>query len=164
VRNNDLNGGQGFAIAAEAVDRSRIVGNVGDYPIAIGGDRNLIRANEVTGGWFSGVALTVGGGDRNVVRGNLARYGFMDAEILVTSAATRTLVAGNTAVGSRNDPSFTDADGIRVEAPGTTIRGNTATDNSDLGIDAVKNVIDGGGNHASGNGNPLQCVNVVCTP
>jgi hypothetical protein len=164
VKNNDLDGGQGFALAAGSVNRSDIVGNVGKYPIAIGGDRNLVKGNEVMGGWFSGVALTVAGGDRNEVRGNLARYGFMDAEILVTSAATRTLVAGNTAIGSHNDPRFTDDDGIRVNAPGTTIRGNTAIDNSDLGIDAVKNVIDGGGNHASGNGNPLQCVNVVCTP
>jgi hypothetical protein len=34
--------------------------------------------------------------------------------------------------------------------------------NADLGIEAVPGVIDGGGNKASGNGNPLQCSNVFC--
>ncbi len=35
--------------------------------------------------------------------------------------------------------------------------------NADLGIEAP-DAIDGGGNRASGNGNPLQCVGVACTP
>jgi hypothetical protein len=39
---------------------------------------------------------------------------------------------------------------------------NTANDNTDLGIEAVPGVIDGGGNKASGNGNPAQCLNVRC--
>jgi hypothetical protein len=39
---------------------------------------------------------------------------------------------------------------------------NTANDNVDFGIEAVPGVIDGGGNRAFGNGNPLQCLNVVC--
>jgi len=44
----------------------------------------------------------------------------------------------------------------------TRLRGNAATDNGDLGIEAVPGTIDLGGNTASGNGNPLQCLNVVC--
>jgi len=39
---------------------------------------------------------------------------------------------------------------------------NTANDNGDFGIEAVLGVTDGGGNKASGNGNPLQCLNVFC--
>jgi uncharacterized membrane protein len=31
-----------------------------------------------------------------------------------------------------------------------------------FGIEAVPGVTDGGGNKASGNGNPLQCLNVFC--
>lgn len=59
-------------------------------------------------------------------------------------------------------------DGITVlGAPevrdGVTIAGNVSVSNSDLGIEAP-DVIDGGGNRASGNGNPLECVGVVCTP
>jgi parallel beta-helix repeat protein len=58
-------------------------------------------------------------------------------------------------------------DGIQLHGPSTgletsTLTGNVAIHNGNLGIDAVPGVIDGGGNHAAANGNPLQCVNVVC--
>ena len=53
------------------------------------------------------------------------------------------------------------------DAPGLTanrnvISKNTVNDNHDLGIEAVPGITDGGGNGASGNGNPLQCSNVFC--
>jgi hypothetical protein len=53
-------------------------------------------------------------------------------------------------------------DGFDVQAPGTRLRGNTADKNGDLGIEADPGVVDAGGNHATGNGNPAQCTNVVC--
>jgi len=34
--------------------------------------------------------------------------------------------------------------------------------NDDLGIDSVRGVIDGGGNKASGNGDPRQCTHIAC--
>jgi hypothetical protein len=43
-----------------------------------------------------------------------------------------------------------------------TLTRNVANDNGNLGIQAEPSVIDGGGNKAKGNGNPLQCVNVFC--
>jgi hypothetical protein len=46
--------------------------------------------------------------------------------------------------------------------PFATLRGNITDDNTDLGIEAVDGVIDGGGNRASGNGDPRQCVGVAC--
>ena len=49
-----------------------------------------------------------------------------------------------------------------MRGTGTTIAGNTANENGDFGIDAVAGVTDGGGNLASGNGNPPQCRNVLC--
>jgi parallel beta-helix repeat protein len=52
--------------------------------------------------------------------------------------------------------------GIRVRSVATTITRNEANDNTQLGIDAVAGVIDGGGNRAAGNGDPRQCVGVVC--
>jgi parallel beta-helix repeat protein len=61
-----------------------------------------------------------------------------------------------------NDVHGFDDDGIDVDAPGTRLRDNSATDNGDLGIEAVPGVIDQGGNTASGNANPLQCTNVFC--
>ena len=70
---------------------------------------------------------------------------------------------------------FTNADAQRVwmrdaddpngilDNPRTTITANTANDNLDYGIEAVAGVTDGGGNTASGNGNPAQCLNVTCS-
>ena len=52
-------------------------------------------------------------------------------------------------------------DGIDVPAENTVTR-NTTNHNGDLGIEAMGGVIDGGGNRAFGNGNPLQCLNVRC--
>lgn len=52
--------------------------------------------------------------------------------------------------------------GISVGNAMTTLRNNTANNNGDLGIDAVPNVVDAGGNKAKNNGNALQCTNVVC--
>jgi len=55
-------------------------------------------------------------------------------------------------------------DGIHVENPvQVTVGGNVAVANAGFGIEAL-GAIDGGGNLASGNGNPLQCVGVSCGP
>ena len=57
-------------------------------------------------------------------------------------------------------------DGLRVAGPpeltdGIHVARNVAIANADLGIEAP-GVEDGGGNRARANGNPLQCVGVVC--
>jgi hypothetical protein len=75
--------------------------------------------------------------------------------ILVDPDATGTLLFGNVAVNSGDD-------GIDVNAPGTKLANNITNHNRDLGIEAVPGVIDGGGNHAAGNGNPAQCTNIAC--
>jgi hypothetical protein len=53
-------------------------------------------------------------------------------------------------------------DGIDVDVGGTTFSANIANRNGDLGIEAVPGVTDAGRNHAAGNLNPLQCLNVAC--
>jgi parallel beta-helix repeat protein len=73
----------------------------------------------------------------------------------VEAGASGTILAFNHARGAADD-------GIDVEASGTFLSGNTANRNTDLGIEAVPGVVDLGGNRARGNGNPLQCLNVVC--
>ena len=92
--------------------------------------------------------------DRNTVANNVVNSK-LNSGILVNNNATATLLEHNTANGNGDD-------GIHVDAAGTTITGNTADDNLDLGIEAVPGVIDGGSNTASDNGNPAQCVNVLC--
>lgn len=120
--------------------------------IFIRGDRNRVAHNEASAS-FDG-AIVVPSGDANLIRRNEAFDVFGDG-IAVLSGATNTLVQGNLATQLFDD-------GIDVDAPGTVVRANTANDNGDLGIEAVERVIDGGGNRASGNGNPLQCTNVAC--
>jgi parallel beta-helix repeat protein len=123
-----------------------------------GGHDNLIAHNFVNHASFAGIRVAAFEPDTppavdNVVRRNHVRRahdGF-----LVQSTASDTLLEGNHAVRSEDD-------GIDVNSRTTTITGNHAVHNGDFGIEAVVGVIDGGGNKARGNGNPAQCLNVVC--
>jgi hypothetical protein len=49
------------------------------------------------------------------------------------------------------------------DSTGNSLKGNTANRNAHHGIDAVVGTIDRGGNRASGNAIPPQCLNVVCS-
>jgi large repetitive protein len=139
------------AICMVSSDESVIRRNEAGDDLSISGDRNRVEHNDVSAPF---VGISVSQGDANLVRKNNVTGGCDDG-IAVASAATNTLVAGNVVRDACDD-------GIDVEAAGTVIRANAANDNGDLGIEAVAGVIDGGGNRASGNGNPLQCLNVVC--
>ena len=62
----------------------------------------------------------------------------------------------------RNLASGAKDDGFHIESRSTKLAKNRATRNAAIGIEAVRGVIDGGGNRANGNGGPRQCVNVKC--
>ena len=70
-----------------------------------------------------------------------------------------TLIEDNLA--RQNGDDGIEIDGVRSTVQ-TTLTENSANRNVDLGIEAATGVTDGGGNKANGNGNPLQCLNVVC--
>ena len=53
-------------------------------------------------------------------------------------------------------------DGFDIASRSAKLTRNRALRNGDLGIEAVRGVIDGGGNIARHNGDPRQCVNVTC--
>lgn len=84
--------------------------------------------------------------------------------IFVTISSTATLIDDNDANG--NGQGNDGGSGINVTATdaATVIRDNRARNNDDFGIRAERGVTDGGGNRASGNGNPAQCLNIRCTP
>jgi hypothetical protein len=118
----------------------------------------VLVENTLSGGNGPAIFVTSlespGASDRNLVSRNRVSGNLGDG-VLVNNDATATVLERNAAGGNGHD-------GIDVAAVGTTLAGNTANDNHDLGIEAVPGVIDGGGNTARGNGNPLQCTNLAC--
>jgi hypothetical protein len=156
IANNTFSPGFGvvsiLALSADAsvISRNQVRGGIR----LLDGDANRIERNDVEGNVTLGIpAIVIDGGQANLIRSNRAVG--VEGGIAVGPGASATRIVGNTANGSLDD-------GIDVDGPGTLVRANTANDNLDLGIEAIEGTIDGGGNRASGNGNPLQCVNVVC--
>jgi hypothetical protein len=187
LRYNDNGVEVGAAATGTLVEANTLVGNTGTG-VRIAGDRTVVRANLIDSDWpraFTDVGVLVEPGARatrveanaifrfafagiddsgrdtvvilNLLDGQLdpdTRVGLFGG-ILVRPEARRALVQANVVLR-------TAGDGIRVDSPATTITGNVANDNFDYGIEAVPGVTDGGGNRASGNGNPAQCLGVVC--
>ncbi len=100
---------------------------------------------------FTGLAANT------VVRHNIVRRSAKDDIVINREHAgpvRRTRVAGNI-VSRAGD------DGLDVNSASTTISGNLAVHNHDLGIEAVAGV-SGSGNKAAANGDPRQCTHVAC--
>jgi parallel beta-helix repeat protein len=100
-----------------------------------------------------GFGIVVESGEGNVLSRNQL-LGARGDGIGIEAAAQHTLVRSNSASGNTDD-------GIQADSAGTTLIRNVATGNGDLGIESVPGVI-AEGNFARGNGNPLQCLNVAC--
>jgi parallel beta-helix repeat protein len=169
------------------VARNRMPALFGGIGLVLGSDRNTVTDNVITTevavfNFSIGVLVSDSSHNvllRNTVLGN--RVGFK-----VSSGSGNWLVGNRTVDTIRPVREEADADGFRVEAgasgtvlafnhanraagdgidveaSGTFLSGNAANRNADLGIEAVPGIIDLGGNRARGNGNPLQCLNVVC--
>jgi parallel beta-helix repeat protein len=120
---------------------------VGDAP------RNSVERNTISGTTAgSGFGITAASpSDGSRVEDNVVEH----LGVGIASSSAGITIDGNVA-------NYNGEDGIRVSDPATTIRRNTASYNGDLGIEAPPGVIDGGGNRAFGNGNPLQCLSVQC--
>ena len=121
------------------------------------GKGNVVTRNEIVRPRKTGINLGFRpnfGGGHNVVRRNQVRGTGFDG-FLVTQKDDHSVLKHNVAKGAGDD-------GFDVESSSTTLAGNLAVRNVDLGIAAVPGVIDGGGNIARHNGNPLQCTHVSC--
>ena len=122
------------------------------------GHDNLVAHNVVVDARHVGITLGIHdpfiGGVHNTVLGNMVKGSHLDG-IVVVSKDRGSLLTGNIVIGSGDD-------GFDVDSRTTTLTGNRAVRNDDLGIEAVFGVIDGGGNKARTNGNPLQCTNITC--
>jgi parallel beta-helix repeat protein len=100
-------------------------------------------------------------GDQNNVVGNQVSSSAVAGQLMqfpegISVTGSANVLSGNTAADSAGD-------GIHVLAAGNTLTANVANNNGTYGIEAVAGVIDGGQNRASGNGNPAECLNIVCS-
>ena len=122
------------------------------------GHENLVAHNLVAHTHRAGIRLGIKhpfiGGAHNVVRRNRVRDSRVDGFVVVKKDR-HSILKRNVAKGSGDD-------GFDIESSSTTLTRNRAAHNGGFGIQAVLGVNDGGGNRAHGNGNPLQCVNIVC--
>lgn len=118
------------------------------------GSTDIVERNAIWNTRDFGIAV-FGDSDSNRIEKNLVQRTREGDGISLDGDSDSTRIAGN--VSSRNGD-----DGIDTKGLLTTITRNTANDNVDLGIEALPGT-DGGGNRASRNGNPLQCVGVSCS-
>jgi len=122
------------------------------------GRGNLVALNLIVRSRKAGIYLglqepPIGGVD-NVVRRNKV-IGSASNGFRVNEKDSHSLLKGNIARGAGDD-------GFDVRSRSTTLTGNRAVRNADHGIEAARGIVDGGGNKARHNGNPLQCTNVFC--
>jgi CSLREA domain-containing protein len=156
----------GAAIALSNSHDGSITGNdarfnPGGIQLA-GSNGNLVEDNDVTASQSDGI--TVEGGLGNEILANLANQ-TRGTGIAVEAEAVDPLgnpIPGNVVLGNTANNNL--GDGISVSAGGHHVETNAAHNNAAWGIIAGEFVVDGGGNTASGNGEPEQCSGVVCTP
>jgi parallel beta-helix repeat protein len=151
-------GSDGNTITDNVITAEIAVSNISTGVSLSDSSHNVLLRNTTLG---TSVGFDVNSGSGNWLVGNRSvdttrPVAEADADgFRVEAGASGTILAFNHASRAADD-------GIDVEASGTFLLGNTANRNADLGIEAVPGVNDLGGNRARGNGNPLQCLNIVC--
>lgn len=153
-----------------------IIGNVlqGNNGAGVGmtvtGNIQIINNN--VSGHFIGIAGRIGPFSSLVVRGNSVTNnvstGVLFEHLVGTALVENNLVANNgfgvsPGSGGAGDGIYVDVSPASGTTPPVTLRSNRATGNRWIGIEAVAGFVDGGGNKASVNQGPAQCVGVVCT-
>jgi parallel beta-helix repeat protein len=148
----------------QRVVRNKIAGTPGpgctSGGIDVSGSGDLVAHNRIEGACVGiSIATIFGGSPRpNFLADNVVLGARADG--ITTSPGSITDFPG--AVLSHNVVRGAGGDGIHIDDPRTTLTGNIASRNGDFGIEAVPGVVDGGGNRASRNGNPAECLNVLC--
>lgn len=160
VRGNRVNRGAGILVGPgndNLIARNRVSGALDSIAIEKG-NGNLVARNVVLDARKTGIRLGITrpslGGAHNIVRENLVRTSGGDG-FHVYEKDRNSLLLRNIAIGSGDD-------GFDIEGHSTKLRKNHAMRSRDLGIEAVRGVIDGGGNGAAHSGDPRQCTNIGC--
>lgn len=160
IEKNSILDNDGDAIRLGLSDRNVVrknmaVGNVFGIGVADGSDGNLVEKNSVSASDVFGIAVFSTSIDNRVEKNDVLGTHLGDG-IVVAADSSGTQITKNVSSGNADD-------GIDVDNPATTVTQNTTNDNADLGIEAVAGTTDGGGNRATGNGNPAQCTGVTCS-
>lgn len=136
-----ITGNAVFANTADGIDMSEV-------------DATQVMNNTVTGNGFIGIDAGFAS-SRTVVTGNRALsnsvHGISIAFNVPGARVTNNIANAN------------ETRGIQVGNAETTVTGNTTSFNTELGINALPGVRDGGSNRATGNGSLHQCENIVCS-
>jgi nitrous oxidase accessory protein NosD len=163
-----------FRVAHGTIEASAFTGN--DASAIFPEDSTDLRVLD-NRAWDNAAGFTALGVAGGLVAGNAVRgqtyYGliFLDVTGLVFSDnrfeqnGTLGMQIGGDSAGnhvSRNRAWRNGADGILVDAPGTTLTRNSAFFNGNFGIEAGRGVLDGGGNIAKHNGAGAQCAGIAC--
>ena len=119
----------------------------GSSGLSVFGDRVDVERNT-----FVGCPLLVTGSGSEIDRNDATR----SADVGIGVHDSRASV-------TRNDATGNSGTGIELFEPGARVARNTANDNGDWGIAAVPGTKDRGGNRATGNAQPAQCLNVTCS-
>jgi parallel beta-helix repeat protein len=184
IKGNRLAHNFALGILLEKSDHNRVRGNRsvrdGTGVTVLHGDRNVIARNHIVhprGGGGDGEAIQVPPrSDHNVIARNSIRDTLKNG---IHAGAMGNVVRRNHITGAgrngvrvvggakhlvlrRNHVRHAKDDGLDVNSRSTRLTRNRAVGNGDLGIEAVRGVIDGGGNRASGNGDARQCLHVKC--
>jgi parallel beta-helix repeat protein len=180
---------EGFDSAANQVSRNRVSGTADGIVVFANAtvvSDNLV-ASAVGGCDGCGSGILIGAGSANRVTRNIVQRTLLDgihvialfagiptADTMVGDNVVRDASGNGVSVATEGDGPVTGTllqrnvatgagtDGFDVRAAATTLTANAALRNGALGIEAVAGVTDGGHNVARGNGNPAQCVGVVC--
>jgi parallel beta-helix repeat protein len=161
IKGNLFSRNPDVGIALEDADRNRVRRNRfvrdGTGIDVRDGNRNVIARNRVfrAGRQGHGTGIGIAKGRGNLIARNVIVRRAPDDGVHVFGQAKHTLLRGNRARHTKDD-------GIDVDSRTTKLTANRAVRNQDLGIEAVRGVIDGGGNIARHNGDPRQCTHIPC--
>jgi Periplasmic copper-binding protein (NosD) len=161
IRRNEITEGGGILVGPgnrNIIAKNRVVQAFESIGIDKG-HGNRVTRNRVVHPRGTGIRLAIRrpsiGPVRTVVARNRVRASGEDG-FLVNAKARRGLLWRNVALRSRDDGFDIVSDRVRIAR-------NRADHNGDLGIEAQPGAIDGGGNVAHDNGDPLQCRYILCS-
>jgi parallel beta-helix repeat protein len=163
VSDNDITALNGRGVGLSQANDNQVSDNTvhgkpnGENPVDVEGvtvdnsHRNLLLRNTFQD---TTTAIHVVSGWANQLRRNQALFGLKDG-FLVDPTAVGTILLRNAAFANGDD-------GFDIQASSSRLGRNGAAYNRGYGIKAVPGVVDLGGNTATNNTGPAQCLNVAC--